>query len=446
MQLLRSRLAWVLLALATILLVIAAGAVLAFVFLGQRETGEGDWQDPIAAIRPSEVAPDLALYPLAGALELDTVDAAIDNGELETAYAILVFGQDLSDAQRLGRLIRLGGRFAETERPDRAALCFQQVDDLAILHPRLSDPARADALFASGRGWAAIDEEARAVQAFDQVYTLAMESPYLQMANRRDLLVGLEAAYADLGYAERAEACRARIVELDQEARPQPPALPGEQPDLPLGTGTISSPELGELENARREAAFALLEAYAEGGEAPAAELEALSQALLAEDAAKQAFYGQELEATSQPGRRIDVQSHMIRWLLLKVQVAAGGFGLPLVPAWEAVLPSIQSDLSKAYEDLYFDYEDLVTALPQAGLIGPGRYQVRRQVMLDGRLGRYANYPARQLADKLQDAARELIAAGSAERLYVDVRSEEGKELQFFLSPADEYGLSAPTP
>ncbi len=446
MQLLRSRLAWLLLALAVILLVIAIGAVVAFLLLGQREVGEGSWQDPIAAIQPNEVAPDLALYPLAGALELETVDAAIENGELETAYAILVFSQDLSDAQRLGRLLRLGERFGEAERPERAALCFQQVYELAILHPRLPDPARADALLSGGRGWAAIGEEAQAVQAFDQVYTLAMESPYLQMANRRDLLVGLETAYADLGYPERAEACRARIVELDQEARPQPPALPGEQPDLPLGTGTVSSPEVGELENARREAAFALLEAYTGGAGAPAAELEALSQALLAEDAAKQALYTQELEATSQPGRRIDVHWQMIRWLLLKVQVAAGGFGLPLVSAWEGALPSIQSDLSKAYEDLYFEYEDLVTALPQAGLIGPGRYQVRRQVVLEGRLGRYANYPAQQLADKLQEAARELIAAGSAERLYVDVRSEEEKGLQFFLSPADEYGLSAQAP
>ncbi len=446
MQLLRSRLAWLLLALATILLVVAAGAVVAFLLLDQREAGVGSWQDPIAAIRPNEVAPDLALYPLAGALELDTLDAAMDNGELETAYAILVFGQELSDAQRLGRLLRLGERFAEAELPDRAALCFQQVYDLAVLHPRLPDPARADALLSSGRGWAAIGEEALALQAFDQVLTLALESPYLQMANRRDLLVGLETAYADLGYPEQAEACRARIVELDQEARPQPPALPGEQPDLPLGTGTVSSPEVGELEKTRREAAFALLQSYAGGGEAPAAELEALSVALQAEDAAKQALYAQELEATSQPGRQIDVHSQMIRWLLLKVQVAAGGFGLPLIPAWEAALPSIQSDLSKAYEELYFDYEDLVTSLPQAGLIGPGRYQVRRQVVLDGRLGRYANYPVRQSADKLQEAARELIAAGSAERLYVDVRFEEDGGVHFFLSPADEYGLSAQPP
>jgi len=317
---------------------------------------------------------------------------------------------------------------------------------MAVLGPRLTDPARADALFSAGKGWAALEDTAQALLAFDQVYLLAVESPYLQMANRRDLLVGLEGAYEELGYGERARDTRARIVELDQEARPQPPALPGEQPNLPLGTGTVSLPEVGELENARREAAFAVLQAYADGEEPAPETIETLAQALLAEDAAKLELYRQELEATSQPGRRIDVHGQLIRWLMLKYQVAAGGFGLPLVPAWGASLPEIQSDLSKAYEGLFFDYEDLVTALPEAWLIGPGSYQVRRQVILDGRLGRYANYPARQLADKLQDAVRELIAAGSADRLYVDVRSGEGGALFFVLSPADEYGLSAQAP
>ncbi len=446
MQLLRGRLAWVLLAAAAFLLLIAAGSVIAFLVLGQQEAGDSSWADPIAAIRPDDVVPVFALYPLAGALEMDTVDAAMDSGELETAYASLVFAQDLSDAQQLGRLVRLGGLFGQAEQQDRAALCYQQVYDMAILNPRLTDPARADALLASGRGWAAMEDQVQALKAFDQVYVLAIESPYLQMANRRDLLVALETAYEDLGYEERAQACRARIVELDQEARPQPPALPGEQPALPRGTGTVSTPELGALEDARRQAAFAVIEAYTEGGEPASALVEALSQALLAEDAAKLAFYEEELAATSQPSRQVDVHWQMIGWLMLKYQVAARGFGLAVVPAWGPALPQIQSDLSKAYEELFFDYEDLVTALPEAGLIGPGSYQVRRQVILDGRLGRYVNYPARQLADKLQDAARELIAAGSAERLYVDVRNEEEGELQFFLSPADEYGVSAQAP
>jgi hypothetical protein len=129
----------------------------------------------------------------------------------------------------------------------------------------------------------------------------------------------------------------------------------------------------------------------------------------------------------------------MIRWLTLKYQVATRGFGLSLVPEWEAQAADIQSALSKAYEDLFFDYEDLVTALPEASLIGPGSYVVRRQMNLAGRLGRYPNYPDQQLADKLRDAAIELIAGGAGDWLYVDVVAK-GEGLRFLLNPADQYG------
>jgi hypothetical protein len=405
------------------------------------------WQDPIAGAQPGSVAADLALYPLAGALESETVDAALANQELETGYAVLVFSLDLSDAQRIGRLVRLGGEFAAAEALDRAALCYQQIYDIAILSPSLTDPARADALLAAGRGWTLIGQEALALEAYDQVRLLAVESPYLQLANRRDLLVALEAAYRELGDDERASATRADTVALDQQGQAQAPAVPGERPDLPsLEEASLSSPEVGTVEEARRQAAFALLEALSAGGTATPELVSALDGALQAEDAAKLALYQDTLEGTSQPGLRIDAHWQKIRWLMLKYQVASGGLGLSVVPGWETQLAQIRSDLSKAYEELYFDYEDLVTALPEARLIGPGSYQVRRQVILDGRLGRYVNYPAQQLADKLQDAVQALRASGAVDRLYVDVGTSDGDQLHFYLSSAEEYGSPVETP
>jgi hypothetical protein len=56
------------------------------------------------------------------------------------------------------------------------------------------------------------------------------------------------------------------------------------------------------------------------------------------------------------------------------------------------------------------------------------------------------NYPAQQLAEKLQSAVQELIAAGAVDRLYVDVREEEEGTLHFFLSPAADYGAPTPAP
>jgi hypothetical protein len=441
----RSRLVWILLAVVGVLLVVAVVSGVIYVVLRQQRGASSSWQDPMAALLPEEIAPDLALYPLAGASQLDTIDAAIANGDLELAYAAIAFSVDVPDSQRMGRLILLGRRFEEAEKPDRAGLCYRQIYDMAILSPWLNDPARADACLASAQGWAALGQKAQALSVYDQVYRIAVHSPYLQRANRRDLLVVLEGAYRELGDAEQANVCREKIIELDQESRPQPVAAPAQSPDLPKGDEAVSSPEVGALEETRRQEAFILLEALAAGKEPSPGLVSGLAEALQEEDAAKLALYRQELQATTQPGRRIDVQWQIIRWLMLKYQVAARGLGLSLLPDWEAQLADIQSDLSKAYEELFFDYEDVVAASPDATLMGPGSYQVRREMLLAGRLGRYANYPVSQLADKLADAVANLIASGSVDRLYVDV-SMEDEELRLFLSPAEEYGLSSQSP
>lgn len=435
---------WILLAVGGLVLVVAIASVVAVLLL-QRQPQASGWQDPILAILPDEIAPDLALYPLAGALELDTVDAAIDNGDLETAYAALVFGSNLADAQRIGRLILLGGRLSGAAKPDRAALAYQQVVDMAVLSPGLTDPARAEALLAAGGGWAALGEEDRALEAYDQVYLIATESPTLQMANRRDLLKALETAYRDQGAIDRAEESHRRIVELEQQTTSQPSISPRSIPELLPGEAVISSPEVGALEDARRQAAYDLLQPLAEGMAPPADLVANLAQALQAEDAAKLALYQRELESTTQPSRRISINQQLVGWLMLKYKVASRGFGISLAPEWEMALADIQSDLSKAQEGMFFEYEDLVAVLPDASLLDAGSYAVRRQVLLDGRLGRYPNYPAEQLADKLQDAVRNLISSETVGQLYIDVRRDAG-DLGFFLSSVEEYGQSVQSP
>jgi hypothetical protein len=447
MSLDRRGLIWILLATAALLLLIAIGAVVAYLALRERPvTAASGWQDPIAAVAPDKIAPELALYPLAGASELETIDAAIDNNEIHTAYAALVFALDLRDEQRSGRLLQIGSRFTAAEEADMARLAYQQVYDLAILSPEMSDPIRTDALLADGRSWAGMSQKEEAARAYDQVYTIAVRSPYLQVAYRRDLLNQLATAYDDLGQAESADLCRQQIDKLTQGAESPLSSPVSEAIELLANPQTsISSAEIGVLEESRRQAAYSVLQA-ANGGAAPPSDLvNSLAEALKAEDLAKLVFYQQEREATTQPSRRVNVDWALIDWLTLKCRVAAQGFGLSIVPEWEQQAADVQSELSKAYEALRFDYEDLVTSLPDAALMEPGRYGVRRMSILAGRLGQYPNYPEQQTADKLQEAARNMVAAGVVEPLYVDV--QPGKNgLWFFLSPADQYGQAASSP
>jgi tetratricopeptide (TPR) repeat protein len=339
----------------------------------------------------------------------------------------------------------LGSKYRAADNTEKAALAYQQIMDIAVLGPELSDPARADALLGAGRGWAELGRRTEAIEAYDQVYLIATRSPYLHLAHRRDLLAELEFAYAQLGEAVQSDVAHQRIVELDLQTGSQPPRETGETPELPIGSQIVSSPEVGALEEARRQAAYALLQSLEVGREPPSPLARSLAEALIAEDAAKLALYRQELETTTQLGRRIDIHRQIISWLTFRYRVAVQGFGLSLVPEWEAQAAEIRSALSKAYEDLYFDYEDLVTGLPDASLIEPGSYRVRRQVILAGRLGLYPNYPERQMADKLRDSARNLIAAGYLDDLFVDME-DRGASLVFFLSPTDQYGLSEQLP
>ncbi len=437
----RRGLIWILLATAALLLLIAVAAVVIYLVLRQRPAPAASaWQDPVAAIASDKIASDLALYPLAGASDLETIDTAIDNNQLHTAYAALMFTLDLRDEQRSGRLLQLGSRFSAAQEAGMARLAYQQVYDLALLSPEMSDPIRADALLATGKAWAEMGQAGEAGRAYDQVYIIAVKSPYLQIAYRRDLLTRLAAAYAGLDQPDRADLCRRQLAILTQGSQSQPSSPVSQAMELlasPLAP--VSSAEIGALEESRRQAAFSVLQAAAGGLEPPSDLVNNLAQALKAEDQTKLAFYRQERDATTQPSRRVNVDWSLIDWLTLKYQVAAKSFGLSIVPEWEQQAAEIQSELSKAYEALRFDYEDLVTSLPDAALMEPGRYGVRRMLSLSGRLGQYPNYPGQQLADKLQEAARNMIAAGMIEPLYVDVQSDKDG-LWFLLSPADQYG------
>lgn len=438
------RLIWVLVVATFMLLVVAVAAGAVYLVMHRQQNVEKGWQDPVAVVAPAEIAPYLAVYPLAGSATLETVDVAINSNELETAYAMLVLTYDATDGQRIGRLVELGGAFARANKPQRASLAYQQIYDLAVLSPGLTDSVRGAALLAAGEGWAAVGKKDQASSSYGQAYLLSTASPYLQVTERVSLLTTLAGDYRKLGDQAQAEACTSEIATLDQNgstvAQTVQPA-----PDLPVGENLVSTAEIGNLEEGRRQAAFALVQALAAGSEPPADLVTNLSQALQAEDAAKLGLYSQALEGTTESARRIDVHWQMIRWLTLKYQVAVKGFGLSLIPDWEGQATEVRSALAKEYENLFFDMEDLVSALPNASLIAPGRYDALRMLNLAGRLGQYPNYPADQMADKLSTAATDLIAARGASALYVDVKQQQDG-LDFLFSPADQYGRSAAQP
>ena len=78
----RGRLLWGLITAVALLMILAVGTGVVYYLLQQGRDSLGDWEAPISAVNPRQVRADLALYPLAGALELETIDAAIANDDL----------------------------------------------------------------------------------------------------------------------------------------------------------------------------------------------------------------------------------------------------------------------------------------------------------------------------------------------------------------------------
>jgi len=424
---------------AIILAVAAVVAVVVFLALQRDRPGSTAWQDPLTQVVPAAIVPQLALYPLAGASEIETIDAGIDNGDFATAYAGLVYSLDVSDRQRIGRLVALGANLAAAEDSGLASVVFQQVYDLAILSPNLNDRQRAEALWRSSRGWGNLGLSEQALLALDQAEVIAAQSPHLQTAQRRSILVLLEEAYRDLGESKLAAEAQSQIAGLDQSKIGEAALRRATPADLPSGGEPISSPEVGALEEARRQAAYAVIDSLSRGE--PASEpLSSLAEALKAEDAAKLSLYNQQLEATTQAGRRSQVHQVLVRWLLLKSRIAQKGFGLSVVPEWESQASDIQASLSRAYEELAFDYEDWSASLPDADQTAPSSYAALRSIVLSGRLGQYPNYPSGQLGEKVGSAVASMVEAGYVDDLYVALNEVDG-QVQPLLSRSG--GLSA---
>jgi hypothetical protein len=430
------------------LIFVLAGIVAfgAYFFTSRREVSLSAWSDPIAHVETENVKPALALLPLAGIPSSEAFKQALEANDLESAYAILVFSLDFSERERVGSSLLLARRYAEAENATKAKLCYRQASTIATLSPVLSDFTRADAYLQVGRGLVSLKEQGEAKLNYDQAYTIALYSPYLKKAHQKSVLDKLVPAYEAIGEHQRAEQALNQSVALDLEASSSTESEPADKDtEFLLGhpnESTLITPETAEAEAARREAARTLSDYLRSTLKQPPENLAAnLAQALRIEDEAKQSFYYTEPAEPLMLLEKVAMTWHKVRWLTIKYQVALGGYGLSPVPEWEDQAAEIQSELSKAYEDLYALYGEQVIALPQADAIDRAWVQIFRQETEVGRLGLYPNYPEEQLTAKLKEATEKLIAAGQDRSLRVDVLSQDHINI-FILASDESYGQS----
>ncbi len=432
---------WGLIALVIVtglLVVVAAISLGAFFLLREQPFDVPEWQDPLTLVDANSIDPALAVAGLGGVSDGDLVGKALTQARADTAFAILVFSPSIRDRESAGDFLLLANRYRNDHRTEQAVTCYRLAGTIATLSPDLPDTTRADTFVLAGEGLADLEEFGLAQLYFDQAYNIATVSPYLQAATRRNLFQRLHQGYQTIDDRERAR------ISLEQSAEPFPIVTVAEaSPVLPVAEPPPMSLEVQQAEAARWQAAQTLVTSLVErGGRAPEELVTALREALIAEDQAKLPYFDSQLAATPQLSAQVSIVQARINWLAVKYRVARRGYGVSLVPEWEAQAEAIRADLTKSYELLFALYADLIVAMPNAEQINLATEEILRREILAGTLGRYPNYPAEQRIAQLLQATAHLVESRPGEEMRIVVLPYGGVD-SFVL--VDDAGFVATT-
>jgi hypothetical protein len=379
------------------LMLIGIASIIAYFSAIRREAVPLPWSDPIALIEAKRIAPDLALLSLAGLEDREVVEIALEAGELESAYATLLFSTTLPDVERVGKLLLLARKYAGGGEREKAVMCYELSSTIATLSLALSDFAKACIYLEAGDGLMALGEHKLAKLNYDGAYAIASFSPHLRKAHREDLLEKLVKAYRTIGEEVPLEEREA----VTTAAEPKGPFLESfiwEVQELP---------EVVSIEEERRKRAEKLIEGLESGVEEPEDLVGQLAQALKAEDEAKLLSYEQLSSVPSPLPRRAAIAKAKAEWLTIKYRIASRGYGLSILPDWEEEIDDIRAELCIAYSELHELYNYQILALPEESQ-RLARMEMLREMIKVGRLGLYPDYPEEEFIAELEDIVVEL--------------------------------------
>ena len=422
--------------IAVAVLAVAGLALIGAYFYLSRQPAVVDsgWVNPQALARGSNIAPDLAVLTLAGEPDDRIIRASLDANERETAYATLAYSMLLPDTVRGGQWLVMANAFADE--PGRASTAYQAAMDIAALGPALNDQARADISLQASRGYQNLEQPALASLAVAQAENIARYSLTLLPAQRRSVLTQVAAAYERLAQPDAATRVRANLASYS--AGPGV-VIESATPLLPTLRGAVVLPaDVGAALAARQQAAARLA---AQWLAAQPAERDALAQglsdALVAEDTARAAFY--EASANLSLADRLALLHDRINWLSIKLRALKGGYGVTLAPEWAAQSADIEAALAQAYTDLVNGYGQQLDTLDAVEAL-TARVELLRGSMQWVRLGLFGDQTVEEsLRPQLTEASKELWQRQGGAGLTIISQDEQGLAL-YLLAGADRGG------
>lgn len=371
--------------------------------------------DPFVLVQPERIPPHLALLELAGAEGEALSRQATTADERALAYAILLYNGELSDARRAEDAVRLGVRFLKHEDPARAAAAFHRARSVAVFSHALPPLERGQLFARVAEGLAAVGDEAAALDAGLQAQHVAAQAADLLPAQRAELLESVAPLIRELGSPEDSR----RLDELLRSPGRAPQRVGLVSQLSTLSAAAPAPPTVQEAVIRRQDAAQKLIDRILlSQGQDIEPERVALAQALLAEDQARRDAYAA-LENTTLPivQYRAAVLDYR-NWLLRKLRLAEGAFGLHLAPGWESEVPAIRAELAQVAEALVqasLTAADERAASPEADPVAGVmlRLEVLRWLALQAELGFHPNAPLGNLATEIESAQSKLETLGA---------------------------------
>ena len=425
-----------------LLAVVVAGSVLfgGFVVLANRQAGALPRPAGLAGyVKAENLDPSLLLRSLAGMPDRQVLGYVLSAGRNESAFAILAFGDSLSDPERANAALSLAQAFAAAGDNEKSSICYGLLARLAVLTNDFHDYQKANLLLQAGDGLAQLGRRAEAEEAYDRAQELARYSPVLQPSIRTQLLASLSAKYGALGLtAKAAEAARAASQPAAARAdEPVAVALPA----APVSwQGDESWSRLKSLEMARFQATIELITVM-EARPVGQTEVrrQALEAALLREDQAQEAYYLEQMRKAPTVSARLAVSRQRSSWLTVKWRVAARGYGISLAPDWEASLRDIEAALRRAMEDQYTYQLELASLLPDALQARQAVIDTLVEELKMSQFGLFPNAPDRGVAGDLTAAVGDRIALRDDGTLFVVAATRSGTaEIGFAFATADQ--------
>ena len=400
------------------------------------------WKPPLESVDNRALAPGTVLLPLTGMSASDSSSAALDQTHLENAFAIAAYDPFMFDSVRVGALLQIGTRYASAKDTRKAALSFQAAAQLATLSPALADYARLETYLQAGTGLRGVGANDAARWVTDQAYLVAQYAPALQREQRARRLEQVANAYAALNANALSSQARAKSVEASTASATAP--ITGTRTPFVPPTGKLpASPEIDDAKAKRTAAAKALRDDLLDNPpKSPkdwSADLIAdLSDALLAEDDTRQAYYDKQIAQTKDVAVQIALWRDKIAWLALKYRVARGAFGASLVPDWEKDRAAIADAEGAAWDELFQLSEAQAAGLPKAPDSAPAQEDILCQELIAMRWGWFSGTPEQNAIEKL-DAVTQTLMDVAYPELRLGAFKQNNRTLFIFL-PDELYG------